>query len=104
MLTRRSIVQDFVLEHPSEVMGDEYGIETRSECRVDIGFRAVADHPGGWGFAGMMSSKGDVGLIVFLGQDFDGGEVGGQTGAAELVGLLGGISLGDENEAVPGGK
>ncbi len=42
--------------------------------------------------------------MVLLGQDLDGGEVGAKTGAAELVGLLVGVALGDEDEAVTGGE
>ena len=41
---------------------------------------------------------------MLFGQDLDGGEVGGEAGAAELVGLLVGVALGDEDEAVAGGE
>src|SRR5580704_16551437 len=41
---------------------------------------------------------------MLLRQDLDGSEVGVKTGAAEFVGLLIGVALGDENEAVTGGE
>ena len=42
--------------------------------------------------------------MVFFGQDLDGGEVGCETGALELAGLLFEVSLGDEDETVAGGE
>ena len=45
-----------------------------------------------------------VGGRVFFGDDFDGGEVRGEAGAGELVGLLGVVALGHEDEAVAGGE
>ena len=41
---------------------------------------------------------------VFFGDDFDGGEVRGEAGAGQLVGLLGVVALGHEDEAVAGGQ
>src|SRR5487761_766772 len=47
---------------------------------------------------------GPIGCMMFFGKDLDGAEVRGEAGAAELVGLLGVVSLGDENEAMTGGE
>jgi len=43
-----------VLEDPGEVMRNEDGVQSCAEGRVDIGARAVADHPGCGGVAAMM--------------------------------------------------
>jgi hypothetical protein len=42
--------------------------------------------------------------VVLFGEDFNGGEVGGEAGALELAGLLFGVSFGDKDEAVAGGE
>jgi len=48
------LVDNFVLEDPGEVVGDEDGVQTGAESGVDVGARAVADHPGVAGFAGVV--------------------------------------------------
>jgi hypothetical protein len=55
MLAGGGLVDDFVLEDPGEVVGDEDGVEAGSEGWVDVGAGAVADHPGVGGFAGVLS-------------------------------------------------
>jgi hypothetical protein len=98
------LVDDLVLEDPGEVVGDEDGVESRGECGVDIGARAVADHPGGAGFAAVMERERDVGFGVLFREDFDGAEVRGEAGAVELVLLLLGVALGDQDDSVTGGE
>jgi hypothetical protein len=98
------LIDRFVFENPGEVVGDEDGVEARAESGVDVGARAVADHPGGAGLAAMMGAEGAVGLGMLFGEDFDGGEVRGEAGAAELASLLFRVALGDEDEAVAGGE
>ena len=93
-----------MFEDPGEVVRDEDGMQAGGECRIDIGARAVADHPGGMGIAGMIGGEGAVGGLALFGDDLYGGEVGGEAGAHELVGLLLWIALGDENEAVAFGE
>ena len=83
-------------------MGDEDGVESGGEGGINIGLGTVADHPGLGGIAGVVAGDGEVGFAVLFGEDFYGREVGRETGAAEFVGLLGVVSLGDEDEAVTG--
>jgi hypothetical protein len=104
MLAGGGLVDDLVLEDPGEVVGDEDGVETRAESRVNVGAGAVADHPGVAGFATVVGRKREIGAVVFFGQDLDGGEVGCEAGALELAGLLFGVALGDHDEAVAGGE
>ncbi len=57
MLAGGGLVDDFVLEDPGEVVGDEDGVEAGSEGWVDVGAGAVADHPGVAGFAGVVGRE-----------------------------------------------
>ena len=98
------LVDYLVLEDPGEVVGDEDGVEAGGEGWVDVGAGTVADHPGAGGLAGVVGDEGVVGVGVFFGEDLDGGEVAGEAGAAELVLLLVGVALGDEDDAVAGGE
>jgi hypothetical protein len=104
VLAGGGLVDNLVLEDPGEVVGDEDGVEAGAEGRVDVRAGAVADHPGGAGLAAVVGGEGAVGFGVLFVEDFDRGEVGGEAGAVELVGLLLLIALGDEDEAVAGGE
>ena len=57
-----------------------------------------------WGASSWRAMTCVVGGRVFFGDDFYGGEVGGEAGAGELVGLLGAVALGHEDEAVARGE
>jgi hypothetical protein len=96
------LVDDFVLEHPGEVVGDEDCVETGSERGIDVGARTVADHPGNGRLAGVVRRQGEVGLGVLFREDFDRGEVGCQAGAMQLVVLFFGVALGDQDDAMAG--
>jgi hypothetical protein len=98
------MVDILALECPGEVVGDEDGVESCGEGRVDVGFGTVADHPRGAALAAMVSGETAVRRVMFFGQHLDGAEVRSEAGAAELVRLLGVVSLGDEDEAVTGGE
>ena len=98
------LVEGFVFEDPGEVVGDEDGVEAGGEGGVDVGAGAVADHPGRGGVAGVGGGEGAVGVLVLFGEDLDVEEEVGEAGAAELVVLLGGVALGDEDEAMAGGE
>jgi len=52
----------------------------------------------------VVGGDGAVGVGVLFGEDLDGGEVRGEAGAVELVGLLFLIALGDQDETVTGGE
>ena len=104
MLTGGWLVDDLVLEDPSEVVGDEDGVEPCAESGIDIGAGAVADHPGIAGFAAVVGGQGEIGFVMFFGEYLDGGEVNSEAGAAELVGLLFGIAFGNHDEAMARGE
>ena len=78
MLAGWGLVDDLVLEHPGEVVGDEDGVEACREGGVDVGAGAVADHPGSTGLAVVVVGQGAVGAVVFFAEDLDGGEVRGE--------------------------
>ena len=93
-----------MLEHPCEVVGDEDSVKSGCKCGVDVGLWAVADHPRCTGVAGVMTGDSAVGITVLFSKNFDCGEVRSKAGALKLVGLLGVISFGDKDEAMPGGE
>ena len=104
LLSGWSLIEDLVLEDPGEVVGDEDGVEAGGEGGVDVGAWTVADHPGGTGFDAMVEDEIAVGGGMFFRQDLDGGEVWRESGTVEFVGLLFGVALSDEDEAVTGGE
>jgi hypothetical protein len=104
MLAGGWLVDNLVLEDPGKVVGDEDGVKACREGGVDVGAGAVADHPGVAGFAAVVGGEGEVGFVVFFGQNLYGGEVWGQAGASEFAGLFFGITLGDHDEAMAGGE
>jgi hypothetical protein len=57
VLAHWRLVDDFVLEHPGEVVRDEDGVKASGEGGVDIGAGAVADHPGVAGIATVVNGK-----------------------------------------------
>ena len=95
---------DLVFEHPGEIVRDEDSVESGRERRVYVGLRTVAYHPGFSGVAGVMTGDGEVGFAVLFGQNFNRREIRSKAGASKLVGLLDGVALGDEDEAMPRGK
>src|SRR6516164_9520721 len=42
---RYMVAQLVALQHPSVVVGHEHSVQTRLQRRIDVRFRAVADHP-----------------------------------------------------------
>ena len=89
-----------MLENPSVVVGYEDGVQTCGEGGVDIRLGAVADHPGGVRWKGVLSDDGAVGGFVLLGYDLDGGKIFLQSRALDFSGLLGGVSFGHQDEVV----
>jgi len=72
VLAVRGLVHGLVFEDPGEVVRDKDGVEAGAERGVDIGFGAIADHPCGQGFAGVVVGEAEVGVVVLFGQDLDG--------------------------------
>ena len=102
MLAGGGLVDDLVLQDPSEVVGDEDGVQAGGECGIDVGTGTVADHPGAASFTTVMRGERAVGFVVLFGQDLDGREVRGQARAPEFVGLFFRVAFGDHDEAVTG--
>ena len=98
------MIDVFAFERPGEVVGNEDGVESGSEGGIDVGLGTIADHPCDAGFATVMRGEAAVGCVVLLRKDLDGAEVRGETGTAQLVGLLGGVALGDEDKAMARGE
>ena len=93
-----------VFEDPGVLVEEEDRMEAGGEGGVDVAFGAVADHPTGVGRELVAGDDLAVGRGVFFLDDFNGGEVAGEAGAGELVGLLGVVALGHEDETVAGGQ
>ena len=104
LLPCRRLVYRLVLQHPSEAVGDKDSVQAGAESRVDVRSRAVADHPRCRGLATVVCREGEVGLIMLLGKHLDGGKVSRKTGALQFAFLFRGVSLGNEDEAVPCGE
>jgi hypothetical protein len=104
LLARGRLVDDLVLENPGEIVRDEDSVEASAQGRIDVGSRAVADHPGRAGIARIPHREIGISGVVLFGEDLDCGEVGSEAGAMEFIRLLGGVSLGDEDEPVPRGE
>lgn len=104
VLPHGRLVDDFMFKNPSEVMRDKDGVEPRRQRRVDVGARAIADHPRRTGLAAMVGAEREIGLRVFFREHFDRREMLSQTRPAQLPGLLFGIALGHEDKPVAGGE
>ena len=68
-------IDGFMLERPGEVVGNEDGVDAGLEGGIDVGARAVADHPGAGAVAAVTGDEAGVSGRVLLGQDLDGSEV-----------------------------
>jgi len=75
LLLRRRGVELFVLQYPRIAVRDEDGVQTGGQRGIDVGLRAVADHPGGSGDQIIFFDHGSVRCGVFFGDDFDSGEM-----------------------------
>ncbi len=100
----RRMVDILALERPGEVMRNEDGIEPSGKGGIDVGLGAVADHPCGATLAAVMRGEAAVSRAMLFRQHLDGAEVRSEAGAVKLVGLLGVVALGDEDETVARGK
>ncbi len=89
-----------MFQNPRVFVEEENGVETGRERGIDIALGAVSDHPAGVLGELVASDDGAVGWGIFLRDDFDCGEVFCESGAANLVGLLGVIAFCHQDEAV----
>lgn len=69
LLALRGMVYFFVLEDPGVAVGDEDRVEAGGHGRIDVGLRAVADHPGGIAAAFVLLGKVPVDLGTLLCHD-----------------------------------
>ena len=102
---QQAAVADFgadlaALQHPGVAVRDEDGMQTGLERGIDVGLRAVADHPGEVGRQGVFLDETAVGVSMLFGDDVDGGEMLLQSGALELACLLGDVALGYQKKMV----
>lgn len=86
------------------MVGDEDSVQSRSQSRIDVGARAVADHPGAARITAVVAGERKVSLVVFLGKDLNSGKVRCKPRPLQLTGLFGRVSFGDKDEAVPSGQ
>src|SRR5579875_331525 len=61
------MVDVLALERPGEVVWDKDGVQAGGEGGVDVGLRAVADHPCRFCLAGVVFGQAAVGVMVLLG-------------------------------------
>src|ERR1700722_12091483 len=88
-----------VFELPGVLMRDVDGVEADLHGGVDVAARAVADHPGGIFDDFVFVDEEIVGLGIFFADDFDELEESLEAGALDFGGLLGGLALGEKNQA-----
>ena len=93
-----------MFQNPCVLVEKEDGVEACGKGGIDVALDAIADHPACVRSELVAGDDGAIGCRVFFSDDFDGGEVRSETGAGELVGLLGLIAFGHEDEAVARGK
>ena len=104
MLASRGLANGLVFQRPGKIVRQEDCVQPSGQRRVDVGLGAVADHPRARRVAGVTGGESAIGGGVLFREDLDGAEVRGQAGARELVALLFGIALGDQQAAVARGK
>src|SRR5579872_5311862 len=93
-----------MLQNPRVFVEEEDSVEAGGEGGIDVAFGAVANHPARVRFEFVASDDSAIGGGILFRDDLDAGEVGGEAGAAYLIGLLGVVALGHHDELVPGGK
>jgi len=93
-------VDDFVLQNPRKVMRDEDCVEPRCERRVDVGARTIADHPSRIGVEAVLFCERSIGCFALFREHFHLGKAVSQSGAIQLVVLLGEVALRDHVEIV----
>ena len=91
-----------VFEDPGVFVEEEDGVVSDGEGGIDVAIGTVADHPAGVRGELMAGDDCAVGGGVLFGDDLDSGEVRGEAGAGELVGLFRVVALGHENQVVAG--
>ena len=93
-----------VLQHPGIRMEEEDCMQPCGERWIDVAFDAVADHPTGVRRELVALHYSAICGRIFFGDDLDSSKVFGEPTACELVGLLGLVALGHEDEAMPRGE
>ena len=93
-----------MFEDPRVGMAHENRMQARCEGRVDVGPRAVSDHPGCARGETILFADRCIGVGIFLGWDFYAAEISGDAGALEFVGLFSLVAFGHEDELVTRGQ
>jgi hypothetical protein len=104
ILPLRSKIKLLVLQNPGAGMVDVDCMQTRGERRIDIGARAIADHPGSVRFQLILCAHTAIGFRILLLGNFDCLKVLAESGSSQFVRLFSLIPLGHQDQAVPRGK
>ena len=83
---------------------NEYRAQPGVKRRIDVAARAVAHHPAVRFHNLKLFDHAFVQAWVFFQHDFDGVEIRLQAGALDFRSLLGGLALGDHNQAMMFGQ
>lgn len=67
LLTYRWRINHLMFQYPGEFVRNEYGLQPGSERRINVGSRAVSDHPCGGAVATMAGSNFEVGVAMLFG-------------------------------------
>src|SRR5579862_4878894 len=93
-----------MLEHPCVLVKQEDGMETRRQRRIDIAFGAVADHPATVRRELVAVDDRTIRRRILFRNNLDRRKMRCEPGVSQLVGLLGVIALGHQDQLVPSGE
>ncbi len=93
-----------VFEDPGVGVVDKDGMKSGGEGWIDVGTRAVADHPCLLRVERVFADDVAIGVDVFLRWHFNGSEMLLDAGALEFVELLFGVAFGGEDDGVAFGE
>src|SRR3984893_761947 len=89
-----------MLQHPRSPLRNEHGVQPRSQSRIDIRLRAVANHPGGVRKQFVLGNHRMVSGDILFRDNFNRSEIFFQTGAFDLAGLLRHGALGHQDQVM----
>src|SRR5271165_1779204 len=92
---RRVAPQLVALQRPGLVVRNEDRVQACFQCRIDIGLRAIPNHPRDFGYQGVLLHDGAIDSSIFLGNHLDCSEVFLQTRPLHLPLLFGEIAFGN---------
>ena len=99
-MRRRRGIEFLVLKNPGIAVRNEDGVQSGSQRGIDVGLRAVSDHPGGRRSATVFFDELRVGRLVLLRHDLRRLEKFPQSRAFDLAALLGERALRYQDQAM----